>query len=338
MKFIDVSLQWCLLSTFIPGCQDERSSPKLIRGTYTPKRFRSFESSITVTFRFGGIQKLGNTSEKLISLKVFNQKSFVSEFSRSLSVNKTEVKIPCELFATPGRYFIEYFIEGITKTSILLTARPIIVRRERVRIDVQKDHIAFDGSVSAWLRRKYSCCKPFQGKLKLYWIKSSSQHVLVMTKNIKQNTIKNKTRIRFRCNIFDTAGTFYFVYFSDYNNKTIARSQNMSVSWGKYEIKAQAKIIFPCSNSFVIKFSSPYCDRTDDKIEMRSKAYKNFIGSQVAYHGFRSVLFPCEVFKKYIREYCFYYITKSSLTNERKIQTSLCVPSKQRGMCNITKL
>lgn len=323
---------------FISGCNaNKRNARKSVRITYTPKRLRSFETPVKLTFRFARSQRQRQTNAtvQVITLKVFNRKNFVTAINKTLSANKTQLDISCEVFATPGRYFIEYFIQGLTKTFILLTARPIIVRSERVQIEVQKNHTAFDGSVSAWLKGKNGRCKPFRGRLKLYWIKNSKeQHVLVTTKKINKGILENRTRVHFRCNVFDTAGTFYFLYISDYNNRTIARSQNMSVSWGKYEITAQSKNIFPCSNSFVIKFSSPYCDRTEDIIEMKSKAYNNFIGSQVAYHGFRSVFFSCSTFKNYIREYCFYYITKSSLSKERKIQTKLCVPSKKTGMCH----
>lgn len=323
---------------FISGCNaNKRNARKSVRITYTPKRLRSFETPVKLTFRFARSQRQrqNNATVQVITLKVFNRKNFVTAINKTLSANKTQLDISCEVFATPGRYFIEYFIQGLTKTFILLTARPIIVRSERVQIEVQKNHTAFDGSVSAWLKGKNGRCKPFRGRLKLYWIKNSKeQHVLVTTKKINKGILENRTRVHFRCNVFDTAGTFYFLYISDYNNRTIARSQNMSVSWGKYEITAQSKNIFPCSNSFVIKFSSPYCDRTEDIIEMKSKAYNNFIGSQVAYHGFRSVFFSCSTFKNYIREYCFYYITKSSLSKERKIQTKLCVPSKKTGMCH----
>ena len=322
-------------SFFILGCNAVRGNvPKSVRVTYAPKRFRSFETTVKLTFRFGRSHKQENANGKVIRLKVFNRKKFVTGINKTLSVNETQLEISCEVFATPGRYFIEYFIQGLTKTFILLTARPIIVRRERAAIDVQKNHTAFDGPLSAWLNSKHGRCKPFRGKLKLYWIKNSKEHILVTKKRIDKDNFENRTRVNFRCNLFDTAGTFYFVYISDYNNRTIGRSQNMSVSWGKYEITAQSKNIFPCSSSFVIKFSSPYCDRTEDKIEMRSRAYNNLINSQTAFHGFRSAFFKCEVFKQHIREYCFSYVTKSSMSKKRKIQTTLCVPTKKTGMCH----
>ena len=303
-----------------------------MRVTYSPKRFRSFQTSVKLAFRFGRNIKHENFTGQAVHLKVFNRKNLVMEINKTL--DSTQLEIPCEAFATPGRYFIEYFIQGFTKTFILLMPRPIIVRSEKVHIEVKKNHTAFDGPLSAWLNSKHGRCKPFKGKLKLYWVKNSREHVLVTTKKVNKDKLENRSQVHFRCDVFDTAGTFYMVYISDYNNKTIARSQNISVSWGKYELTAQSKNIFPCSNSFVIKFSSPYCDRTEDKIEMRSKVYNNHIHSLAAYHGFRSVFFPCERFKRYIRDYCFYYVTKSSLSKERKIQTKLCVPTKKTSMCN----
>ncbi|XP_028418145.1 uncharacterized protein LOC114543304 [Dendronephthya gigantea] len=230
--------------------------------------------------------------------------------NKSSRENQTQLEISCEIFSKPGRYFIEYFIQGITKKFRLLTSKPFIVRSEKVHIEVKKNHTAFGGSLSAWLNSKQGRCKPFRGNLKLFWIKSSKEHVLVATKKIKKEKLESRSRS---------------------TTKTIARSHNISVIWGKYEITAQSKSIFPCSNSFVIKFSSPgYCDRTEDKIEMRSKVYNNVIDSQRAFHGFRSAFFSCAIFKKQIRDYCFYYTTKSSLTNERKVQATLCVPSKKR--------
>ena len=319
---------------YISGCtSNKRLASRSVRVTYPPqvRRFRSFESSVKLTFRFGRDQRHHNVSNQVIKLRVLNRKKLVKTINKNLCANQTQLEISCEVFSKPGRYFIEYFIQGITKKFRLLTSKPFIVRSERVHIEVPKNHTAFGGSISAWLNGKQGRCKPFKGDLKLYWIKSSKEHVLVATKKIKKDKLESRLRVQFRCNMFDTAGIFYFVYISEYNNKTIARSHNISVTWGKYKITAQSKSIFPCSNSFVMKFSSPgYCDRTEDKIEVRSKAYNNFINSQSAFHGFRSAFFSCTIFKKYIRDYCFYYTTKSSLTNERKIQATLCVPSKKR--------
>ena len=310
---------------------NKQIDPKPIKVTYTPERFRSFQTSVKVTLRFNGKHKHGNFTGQAIKLKVFNRKNLVMEINNTLDAKQLE--IPCDAFATPGRYFVEYFIQGLTKTFILPTRKPIIVRGEKVNIEVKTlNHTAF-GSVSAWLNSKHGRCKPFKGKLKLYWLKNSRERVLVTTKKVNKDKLENRSRVHFRCNVFDTAGTFYMVYISDYDNRTIARSKNISVSWGKYELTAQSKNIFPCSNSFVIKFTSPYCDRTEDKIEMRSKVYNNHIDSHAAYHGFRSVFFRCEIFKTYIRDYCFYYTTKSSLTQERKIQAKLCVSSKKTGIC-----
>ena len=314
---------------YISVCSGSKRNDPSIRVTYTPKRFRSFEASVKLTFRFGKSSKQGNLLGQVIILKVFNKKKFVTAINTTLSANEMQLQVPCEVFARPGRYFIEYFIQGLTKTFISLTPRAIVVRRERIEIDVQKNHTAFDGPVSAWLSSKPRRCTPLKGKLKLYWIKNSKEHILVTTKIVNKGKIENSIRVNFRCKLFDTAGIFYFEFISDYNNKTSGKSQNMSVSWGKYEITAQSKNIFPCSQSFVVKFSSPYCDATEDKIEVRSTAYKKVLDSRVAFHAFKSVVFLCEVFKKHIREYCFDYVTESSLSKKRKIQTRLCVPSKK---------
>ena len=319
---------------FISECSGNmRGDQKSIRVTYAPKRFRSFEASVKLTFRFGRSNK---RDAQIILLKIFNRKAFVTAINKTLSVNETQLDIPCDVFGRPGRYVIEYFIQGLTKTFILLTTRPIIVRRERVEIDVPKNHTAFDGAVSAWLSSTTSThrrCKPLKGKLKLYWIKNSKEHILATTKIVNKDKIEERTRVNFRCKLFDTTGIFYFAFYSDYSNRTIGKSQNMSVSWGNYEITTQSKHIFPCSNTFVIKSSSPHCDPTKDKIEMRSTASKEVLDSQVAFHGFRSVIFFCDSFERHIREYCFDYVTNSSLTKKGTIQATLCIPSKKTGMC-----
>lgn len=303
------------------------SEETIVRINYSPRRFRLFESTVKLTFLFGP-KNTRNFSGAAVQLKIFKKWKVVSILK--LKLFKRSLEIPCDTFSVPGRYFIDYFIPNITKTFIPMT-NPIVVRSEKVLIGVKKNLTVFNGPVSALLYSRSGRCKAYKGTLYLYWRKKNKENILVTSKKVDNDEVVNKIQVSFRCNVIDTAGVFYFKYTSDYNNVTMAASSEMLVNWGKYKMEAQSKNIFPCYHSFAIKYSSPFCDRNEDHVEVQSKTYKNVIHTQTAFHGFRSVFFSCSIFKRYIREYCFYYTTKSNLSKKKKIHASLCLPSEKRG-------
>ena len=260
----------------------------------------------------------------------------------SLSLRNYEtLEVPCETFSRRGKYIVQYFIKGVSKSFKQLRKKiSVRGRREKIRLDVLTNYIAISEAISLWIKRKKTIarCKPYNDRLQLYWINSINKAVLVHTKAIKEANMSVRTQVKYPCNIFDTQGIFYVKYISGNNEKTLARSKNISVFWGNYKLNPQSKSIFPCATTFAVKFTSPYCEITEDKIEVRSKTYNNVIAFQSAYPGFRSVFFSCGIFKRYIREYCFYYITMSSLTKTEHVQAKMCLPSLPTGACvNCTK-
>lgn len=306
-----------------------------VKVTVTPQRFRAFETPVRLTVSYPATGHRQGNITRFIKIKILNDNNKeVEALNKTVhSSNCTYLDLPCETFSRPGRYSLQYFVKGVTDTFKELRQK-IVVRREKIRIDSPKNHTAVSRSVAIWITSKHKSCQSYKDRVDLYWIKGINDHVLVTSREVRKFESEKRTRIQFGCHVFDTEGVFYFKYVSGYSNRTLVTSANMSVSWGKYKLEAQTNNIFPCSTSFAVKITAPYCDKfRGNKVQIKSKDYNNVISSKPAYPEFRAVFFPCSTFKRHIHEYCFYYITKSSLTKKAKVHAKLCLPSLKTGAC-----
>ena len=305
-----------------------------------PKRLRVYEGSVRITLQYSLLRTAyKHNSTRVICIRIFDQNhQEVNRLNKSVnaSANNHTLEVQCETFSRSGQYILQYFVEGVTK-SFKELKRKISVRhrrggRDTIRLGVPKNHTTME-PLSVRIIRKHIRCRPYQDILQLYWISTmNDKHVLVTTKMINETKESKRAIVKFGCVLFDTQGIFYLKYISGETGRTLARSRNISLFWAKYELSPQSfKSIFPCSSSFAVKFTSPHCDRTagyHDKVQVRLKANSEIISYQTAYPGFMSVFFSCTTFERDISQaYCFYYITKSSLTNMGKIQTKICLPS-----------
>lgn len=298
-----------------------------------PRRLYVFESSVRLTVTYSEENQGYRNITRFVKIQIFNNNQNVWTIDKMVRPsNRTTLEVPCEIFSKPGTFYIQYFVQGITKVFRKMR-KNIVVQRENIRLDAPNNHTAISGSVVVKItNNKYSRCKSGKNRVQLYWIKGVNNHVLVTSKKIGKDKNEKRIRVQFNCNIFDTEGIFYFKYTSANSNVVLATSNNMTVFWGTYKLEPQSNSVFPCANAFSVKITSPYCAKSiEDKVELRSKDYDNVIETRSAYPGFKSVFLPCITFKRYIRNYCFYYLTKSSLTKKETIQAKLCLPSLKTG-------
>lgn len=304
-----------------------------IRMSIKPRRLYVFESPVRLTVTYSEETQRYRNITRFIKIKIFNNNQNVWTIDKMMrSLNSTTLEVPCEIFSKPGTFYIQYSVEGITK-GFRKMRKNIVVQREKISLYAPNNHTAVSGSVVVWITtNKHGRCKSSKNRVQLYWIKGVNNHVLVTSKKIGKDKNGKRIRVQFNCNIFDTEGIFYFKYISGYSKVVLATSNNMTVFWGTYKLEAQSNSIFPCADAFSVKITSPYCAKSiEDKVELRSKDYDNIIETRSAYPGFKSVFLPCITFKRYIRNYCFYYLTKSSLTKKETIRAKLCLPSSKTG-------
>lgn len=296
--------------------------------------------NVTLSFRFpsnfSGFS--GNrTLEVLVNEKVIGKKLFKTTVP--LDRREISVILPCEIFDHPVIYSFKYRISDSEYGGVI--SQTLTLRWGGIFIDSPANHTALTRFKSIKIRHNRKCLpKAYRDEINLYYIQSGSKPMFVTRKYIrklssgKQRIPKMpQIRMSFTCDFFDTQGKYFFEYRTGYKNVKLAKSEEVYVHWGEQTLSSPVSTIFPCTNSLAISFAQPSCSfvRSQDAIVLAKKYSAKPIVQKVVQQGHDVTFFPCTLFKDYVEEYCFHYITKSRLTKRSVAVASLCLPSLPPG-------
>ena len=254
-----------------------------------------------------------------------------------LDRREISVILPCEIFDHPVLYRFKYRVSDSPFEAFI--PQTLTLKWGEILLQTPTNHTALTRFSSLWIRHNRKCLPKYRDELNLYYIKGQEK-IFVTRKYIRKlsNGKQRKAegswiRMGFRCEVFDTQGIYYFEYQAAYQNRTLAKSDSIHVYWEHQTLSTPASTIFPCTNSFMISYAQPRCRyvRSHDAIVMGDRYSEKPIAQKPVQSDHDVAFFPCSLFKDYVKEYCFHYVTKSSLTKRTVRVSSLCLPSHPPG-------
>lgn len=255
---------------------------------------------------------------------------------------KFAVILPCEVFDHPGLYKFKYRVSHNESTEYAaFIPQTLSLKRDKVFIDSPTNHTALT-RFGIWIRHRRKCLpKTYRDRINLYYEKKGHKKIFVTRKYVRKlangkQKFPQETWLKmgFTCDVFDTQGSYRFEYQAGIANLTLAKSEVVYVNWGHRTLSSHTNKIFPCSNSFTVSFTRPECPyaRTNDFISVREKNSDKSIMQKPVEQDHTATFFPCTLFKDYVEEYCFDYVTDSSLTRSKIKVASKCLPTHPPGM------
>jgi len=283
----------------------------------------------------------GFSSERTLSVLVYDNSTGKRLHTENLLLDRAEISVvlPCEIFDHPGLYRFKYRVSNSEFAAFI--SQTLTLKWGKILIKTPTNHTALTRFGSIWIRHNRKCLpKKYRDEVNLYYFKGHKK-ILVTRKYVRKvSSGKQRTpvgswiRMGFACDVFSTQGSYSFEYRTGFANLTLAESDAVHVHWGRQTLSPHANKIFPCANSFTISFDHPDCQyaRTNDAILLRDKYSDKIIAQKPVEQGHTVTFFQCSLFKDYVEEYCFDYVTYSSLTRGRVKVASLCLPTHPPGM------
>lgn len=337
----EIALMWILYSRFISGNKElgKRALDGLVVNL-SPISSDVLGGNVTLYFhfprKFSGLLVRNRT----LSVIVYdNGKRFHTE-SVPLDDLEISVVLPCEIFDHPGLYKFKYRISNTEFAAFI--SQTLALKWGDILIESPTNHTALTRFGSIWIRHNRKCLpKKHRDEVNLYYLKGQNK-ILVIRKyvrklsNAKQRIpLGSWIRMSYSCDLFNTQGSYLFEYKTGFVNLSLAKSHVLHVHWGHQTLSPHAKKIFPCTNSFTVSFAHPDCRqyaRTNDAVLLHDKYSQKVIAQKAVEQGHTAVFFQCSLFTDYVDEYCFDYVTYSSLTRERVKIATVCLPTHPPGM------
>lgn len=279
----------------------------------------------------------GFSSERTLSVLVYDNSTGRRLHTETVLLDGPEISVvlPCEVFDHPGLYRFKYRISNSEFTAFI--SPTLTLKWGNIIIESPTNHTALTRLGSIWIRHSRKCLpKKHRDEVNLFYLKGQKK-ILVTRKYVRKLSngkqripLGSWIRMSFSCDVFDIQGTYFFEYKTGFANLSLARSVALHVRWGRQTLSSHANKIFPCTNSFTISFQHPDCHyaRTNDAILLRDGYSEKVITRKAVEQGHTATFFPCSLFKDYVEEYCFDYVTYSSLTKGRVKVASLCLPTR----------
>ena len=295
--------------------------------------------NVTLNFHFPS-NFSGFSSARTLSVLVFDNNTGKRLHTENVLLVRREISVilPCEIFDHPVLYTFKYRISNSTFEAFISQTLPI--QWGEIYIDSPTNHTALTRFGSIWIRHNRKCLpKTYRDEVNLYYIKGHEKIFLTRKYIRKLSNGKHRMpkrswiRMGFTCDMFDTQGIYHFEYQTGFVNLTLAKSEAIHVYWGQHTLSSLVKTILPCKNTFAITFAQPHCKfgRTQDAIMMGDRYSEKPIAHKPVEQGHTVAFFQCSLFKNYVDEYCFHYVTTSSLTKSTVTVASLCLPSHPPG-------
>ena len=281
----------------------------------------------------------GFSSARTLSVLVFDNNTGKRLHTENVLLVRRQISVilPCEIFDHPVLYTFKYRIPNSTFEAFISQTLPI--QWGEIHIDSPTNHTALTRLRSIWIRHNRKCLpKTYRDEVNLYYIKGHEKIFLTRKYIRKLSNGKHRMpkrswiRMRFTCDMFDTQGIYDFEYQTGFVNLTLAKSEAIHVYWGQQTLSSPVRTIFPCKITFAIAFPKPRCSfgRTQDAIMMGYRYSEKLIAKPVE-QGHTAAFFRCSLFKDYVNEYCFHYVTTSSITKTTVTVASLCLPTHPPG-------
>jgi len=297
--------------------------------------------NVTLRFHFPSNFSGISSSRKRLSVLVYDNNTAKRRHIETVVLDSREISVilPCEIFDHPVVYRFKYRISESRLEYEAFISQTLTLKWGEIRLQTPTNHTALNRFGSLWIRHNRKCLPKYRDEVNLYYIKDHEK-IFVTRKYIRKlsNGRQRKPegswiRMGFRCEVFDTQGIYHFEYQTGFENLTLAKSESIHVYWSQQTLSTPTSTIFPCTNSFSISYVQQRCQnvRTHDAIVMGDRYSEKPIAQKAVQNDHDVSFFPCTLFKDYVKEYCFHYVTKSSLTERTSIVTSLCLPSHPPG-------
>ena len=294
--------------------------------------------NVTLYFKFPS-NFSGFSSSRTLSVLVYDDNTSKTRHIENVVLDRREISVilPCEIFDHPVVYSFKYRVSDSRFEAFI--SQTLTLKWGEIRLETPTNHTALTRFGSLWIRHNRKCLPKYRDELNLYYIKGHekifvTQKYIRKLSNGKQRMPEGSwIRMGFRCEVFDTQGIYHFEYQTGFKNLTLAKSESIHVYWGQQTLSTPTSTIFPCTNAFMISYAQPRCRnvRTHDAIVMGDVYSKKTIAQKPVENDHNVAFFPCALFKDYVKKYCFYYVTKSSVTKKTLKVSSLCLPSHPPG-------
>ena len=296
--------------------------------------------NVTLHFHFPS-NFSGFSSSQTLSVLVYDNNTAKRRHIENVVLDRREISVilPCEIFDHPVVYKFKYRVSDSPFEAFI--SQTLTLKWGEIRLQTPTNHTALTRFSSLWIRHNRKCLPKYRDELNLYYIKGQEKifvtrkYIRKLSNGKQRNPDREGSWIRmgFRCEVFDTQGIYYFEYQTAFQNQTLAKSDSIHVYWGHQTLSTLASTIFPCTNSFMISYAQPRCRhvRSHDAIVMGDRYSEKAVTQKPVQNDHDVAFFPCSLFKDYVKEYCFHYVTKSSLTKSAVRVSSLCLPSHPPG-------
>ena len=296
--------------------------------------------NVNLSFHFPS-NYTGFSSSRTLSVVVYDNSTRGKLHTESVLLDRQTVlvSLPCGIFDHPGLYRFKYRIPNSEIEAFI--SQTLSLHWGDILLSTPTNHTALTRFGSLWIRHNRKCLpKTYRDKVDLYYIEGHQKkfvtrsYVRKLTKGKHRQGEGSWIRVVLPCEVFNVEGTYRFEYQTGFENLILAKSEDIHVYWGQ-SLYSPAKKIFPCKHSLAVTFSTPECQGPNDVITAYDKYSNNYIGQRPAKFGEDTVFFPCALFNEYVKEYCFRYVTDSSLTGSKVTAASLCLPSHPLGMYGV---
>ena len=305
----------------------------------SPASLDILSGNVTLYFHFPR-NFSGFSSSRTLSVLVYDDNTSKRRHIENVVLDRPEISVilPCEIFDHPVVYRFKYRVSDTRFEAFI--SQTLTLKWGEIRLQTPTNHTALTRFGSLWIRHNRKCLPKYRDELNLYYIKGH-ERIFVTRKYIRKlsNGRQRKPegsswiKMGFRCELFDTQGIYRFEYQTGFENLTLAKSESIHVYSGQQTLSAPANTIFPCENSFMISYAQPRCQnvRTQDAIVVGDRYSEKPVVQKPVENDHDVAFFQCTLFNNYVKEYCFHYITKSSLTKQTVRVASLCLPSHPPG-------
>ncbi|XP_068703497.1 uncharacterized protein [Montipora foliosa] len=308
----------------------------------SPDSTEVLSGNVTLSFHFPGNCSLFKTAERTLSVFVYDnstgQKLHTENVRFRSDLNMTIV-LPCEVFDHPGLYRFKYRISDSDYEAFI--SKTLTLKWGDIRFDSPKTHTALTRLSSIWIQHNRKCMpKKNRDSINLLYLKGNKfvakKYVRKLSNGRQGESHGSWIRMGFSCHVFDTEGSYALEYMTGFANTSLAKSDPFDVHWDRPILSPPANKIFPCKTSFIVSFKQLDCPyaRLSDVIQLRDKYSETIIARRRVTQGHTAVFFQCSLFKEYVEEYCFDYVTYSRLTGHNGRIASKCLPTHAPGTSN----
>ena len=265
---------------------------------------------------------------KMVSLKTGKAVAFANI---EAGFKKGVALFPCGVIDHAGKFVFKMFKTGTNR--MLAESNVLVVDWPEFVFELPRTHVTQSYDVTMKVTKVTATCAPIHasGKYRLDvvyhglndsetgGIDHRSSFVTVKKQIGKLNELKD---ILLHCNYFDQAGMYQVLLKYVHGTQSVIASSNiMTTTWNdNYELRPDRNSIFPCKNTFIIRYKHPPCIGNRDKIRLYSRVFQaqrsvaspanlTYLTESRVKVGRRGTTFKCGLFHEDVTGYCFKYVS-----------------------------